>query len=329
MSDDLEAARLGDERAFERLVAPFRRELKAHCYRLLGSPQDAEDAVQESLLAAWRGLAGFSGQSSLRTWLYRVTTNAALRLIEQRPKRLRSMDYAPSRTATADLGEMISGPHWLEPCLDQELGVDPSSRFLERESVELAFVAALQHLPGLQRAAVMLREVLEFSAEETAELLGTTVPSVNSALQRARKTLDERAQGPTQRAELAALGDDGQRELVRDFLNAWERADLEALSRMFTADVRFTMPPLPAWFDGRTDVLRFFSERVFAWSWSFTPLRCNGQLGFCAFMKEPGGVVYQRAGINLLAVRSGQIIEIASFLDPELCNTFGLPAELP
>lgn len=328
MSGDLEAAQQGDERAFERLVTPFRRELTAHCYRMLGSAQDAEDAVQESLLAAWRGLAGFSGQSSLRTWLYRVTTNAALRLIEQRPKRLRSMDYAPPRTTTAELGERVTGPIWLEPCLDAELGVDPASRFLERESVELAFVAALQHLPGLQRAAVMLREVLEFSAEETAEVLGTTVPSVNSALQRARKTLDERVHGPTQRAELEALGDDGQRELVRDFLSAWERADLEALSRMFTEDVRFTMPPLPAWFDGRSDVLRFFSERVFALSWRFTQLRCNGQLGFCAFMREPGGAVYQRAGINLLQLRSGRILEIASFLDPALCDAFGLPAEL-
>lgn len=209
------------------------------------------------------------------------------------------------------------------------LPVSPAARYLRRESVELAFIAALQHLPGTQRAVLILREVLEFSAAEVARMLDTTPASVNSALQRARKTVDERVPGTSQQAELAALGPDGQRELVDAFVSAWERADVAALLDLLAEDARFAMPPLPAWFRGRTDVGRFFVERVFATAWRLVPLRANGQLGVAGYSLQPGADRFRIGGINVLTLRAGQVAEIASFLDPDVHSHFYLPAELP
>ncbi len=204
----LARARAGDAAAFDRLMTPRRRQLHAHCYRMLGSPFDADDALQETLLAAWRGLAGFEGRSALGTWLYRIATHVCLRLIAQRPRRITSPDYGVPLQATAELGEMVTGPVWLEPLPDDEIAgtqEDPASTLQRREHVALAFVAALQHLPGTQRAVLLLREVLEYSAAETALMLGTTVASVNSALQRAQKTVKER----TLQADVQQLGAQG------------------------------------------------------------------------------------------------------------------------
>jgi RNA polymerase sigma-70 factor (TIGR02960 family) len=328
----LAAARAGDSAAFEQLVAPHRRELRAHCYRMLGSVSDAEDALQESLLAAWRGIAGFEERSTLRSWLYRVTTNACLRLVSQRPVRLRSYDYGPPRQNTAELGEPVLGPVWLEPCLDdveETLGPDPAARYLERESLELAFVAALQHLPGTQRAVLILRDVLEYSADETARMLEATPQAVNSALQRARKTMEGRGPARSEQAELGALGADGQRALVRDFMSAWERQDLGALLELLTDDVRFTMPPLPAWFDGREAVGRFFAERVFQTPWRLVPLRVNAQLGLACYQQNLETGRFALAGLNALGVRDGKVREIAAFIDPALVRSFGLPEAPP
>ena len=329
----LASARRGDPAAFERLVDSYRRELYAHCYRMLGSVQDAEDALQESLLGAWRGIAGFEGRSSLRAWLYRVTTNACLRLIARRPQRMRSMDHGPAWRDTDDLGDPVEGPVWLEPWPDEPAsgepgGTDPASSYLRRESVELAFIAALQHLPGTQRAVLILREVLEFSAAEVARILDTTPASVNSALQRARKTVDERVPPATQRAELDALGPDGRRELVDAFVAAWERADVPALLELLAEDARFTMPPLPAWFLGREDIARFFNERMFATPWRLAPVRANGQLAFACYQGEAGGDRLRLGAINVLSLRDGRIVEIAGFLDPSLHRHFGLPEEV-
>jgi RNA polymerase sigma-70 factor (TIGR02960 family) len=319
----LAAARQGDAAAFDRLVASYRAELFAHCYRMLGSTQDAEDALQEAWLGAWRGLAGFEGRSSLRTWLYRVSTNACLRLITRRPRRILSTDHGPPRRDTDDLGEPVAGPVWLEPWLDDEPagepgGGDPAASYVRRESVELAFVAALQHLPGTQRAVLILREVLEFSAAEVARILETTPASVNSALQRARRAVERRVPRTAQRAELDALGADGRRQLVDAFVSAWERADLPALLDLLAEDVRFAMPPLPAWFSGLEDVGRFFAERVFATPWRLVPLRANGQLGFACYVLEPGADRFRLGAINLLSLRAGRIVEIAGFLDPDV-----------
>jgi RNA polymerase sigma-70 factor (ECF subfamily) len=321
--DDLAAARAGDQAAFERLVAGHRRELQAHCYRMLGSIQDAEDAVQESLLAAWRGIGRFEGRSSLRSWLYRITTNACLRLIERRPPRIRSFDYGPPCLDPAELGEPVAEPIWLEPWPD-----DPAERYLRREGIELAFVAALQHLPGTQRAVLILREVLQLSAAEVAEVLETTPASVNSALQRARKAVDARVPGPGQAAELAALGD--QRALVDTLMRAWEAADVDALMGLLAEDARFTMPPLPAWFDGRDAVRGFVTERLFATPWRLVPMGFNGQPGFAAYQGDPaGGGPFRLGGVNILSVRDGRIAEIASFVDPALHPLLNLPEILP
>jgi RNA polymerase sigma-70 factor (ECF subfamily) len=316
----LEAAR-DDGDAFARLVEPYRAELQAHCYRMLGSVQDAEDALQEALVGAWRGLAGFEGRSSLRAWLYRIATNACLRLAERRPRRLLSADYGPASTQTGDLGEPVGEPVWLEPY------PTPEDRYEQHERVELAFVAALQHLPATQRAVLLLREVLGFSAAETAGLLDTTPASVNSALQRARKAVGERLPKTSQQAELAALGPGGRRQLVDALVAAWERADVPALLELLAADARFLMPPLPAWFSGREGIGRFLSERLFATSWKLQPIRANGQLAFACYQGDAAGGRFRLGAVNVVSVRAGRVVELAGFLDPAVARRFDLPAE--
>jgi RNA polymerase sigma-70 factor (ECF subfamily) len=195
--------------------------------------------------------------------------------------------------------------------------------------MELAFVAALQHLPGTQRAVLILRDVLEYSAEETARMLDTTPQAANSALQRARKTVEARKPAQSEQAELAALGAEGQRQLVQEFISAWERADLGALVNLLTNDVRFTMPPLPAWFDGREAVARFFGERVFETPWRLAPLQLNAQLGLVCYQQNFETGRFALAAINVLSVRSGRVGEIAAFIDPVLVRSFELPDALP
>jgi RNA polymerase sigma-70 factor (ECF subfamily) len=198
-----------------------------------------------------------------------------------------------------------------------------------REAVELAFVAALQHLPGSQRAVLILREVLGFSAAEVAEALATTPASVNSSLQRARRTLDGRLPATSQAHELAVLGEDGVRELVEAFVVAWERADVPALTALLARDARFTMPPLPAWFDGRDAVVRFLRRRVFATPWRLVPMRCNGQLAFACYQGRDGEDALRLGAINVLSLgEGGRIAEITGFLDPDLHRFLGLPHEL-
>jgi RNA polymerase sigma-70 factor (TIGR02960 family) len=333
-SELLDAARSGDSEAFESLIATYRDELHAHCYRMLGSVHDADDALQDALLGAWRGISGFEGRSSVRSWLYRVATNACLRLIARRPRRMLSIEYGPPRTQTHDLGEFVTGPVWIEPWPDQAPAIltgdiDPAESYLRREGVELAFIAALQHLPGTQRAVLILRDVLEFSAAEAADILDTTQASVNSALQRARKAVEERVPATPQRAELDALGDDGLRALVDDFVAAWERADVDALLEMLAEDARFTMPPLPAWFDGRESVGMFFRERVFETPWKLAPIRANGQIGFACYQAMPEGQRFRLGAINVVSLRDGKVVEISGFLDPDVHRRFGLPGDYP
>jgi RNA polymerase sigma-70 factor (TIGR02960 family) len=299
---------------FDQIVAEHRRGLYAHCYRMLGSVQDAEDAVQEAMLAAWRGLDGFQGRSSLRTWLYRITTHVCLRMSERRRPRVLTPDLVPSRHDTADLGVPLSGPVFLEPLVEEAA----EEFYLRREDVELAFIAALQYLPANQRAVLLLRDVLEFSAADVAELLDTTTAAVNSALQRARKSVRDRVARPTQQEELAALGDDGVRELVGAYMTAWERADVPALVDLLADDARFTMPPLPAWFDGRADVARFLAERLFASAWRLVPITANGQPAFACYQRTDPGGPFRLAAVNVLTVRNGLISEITGFIDPAL-----------
>ncbi len=329
----LTAAQAGDETAFEQLVARHRPELQAHCYRMLGSMPDAEDATQETLIAAWRGIAGFERRSSLRSWLYRIATNCCLRQLKRRPPRMLSWDHGSARSPLDDLGAPVTGPIWLEPWpgdAPSAASDDPATAYDRRESVELAYVAALQHLPATQRAVLILRDVLAFSAAETAEALDTSVASVNSALQRARATLADRTPRRTQRAERAALRADGpgsERDLIDSFVSAWERSDVPALVELLTEDVRFTMPPLPAWFDGIDDVAGFMTHRMFETPWRLVPITANDQPAFGCYQWVDD--VFQLGAVNILSLRDGRIDWIAAFVDPAVVARFGLPATYP
>src|SRR4051812_36222756 len=245
----LEAARSGQESAYAQLVDPYRGELHAHCYRMLGSIHDAEDALQEALLRAWRGLGRFEGRSSLRSWLYTIATNTCLNAIARRPKRVLPIDYGPAYDPHRPPGEPVVESVWIEPYPDEMLGLEdgyaaPEARYEQREGVELAFVAALQHLPANQRAALILREVLGFSATEAADALDTTTASINSALQRARKLVDERLPEESQQATLRALGDEQLAEIVESYMDAMDHDDVGAVVAMLAKDASWSMPPL-------------------------------------------------------------------------------------
>ena len=310
------------DREFDELVAPYRADLQAHCYRMLGSMHDAEDALQDALIGAWRGLDGFEGRSSLRSWLYRISTNSCLRLLKDRPKRLLSADFGPPRGPDDDLGAPVDAA-WLEPCPDEFLPLGPPESSYElRESVELAFVAALQHLPANQRAVLIMREVLGFSAAEVAESLDTSVASVTSALQRARKTVEDRVPARSQQATLTALGSEGERELVQKFVTAWENADIAEILTMLTDDVRFTMPPLAAWFDGIDDVGAFIGRHVFATPWRLTPTRSNGQVAFVCHQGTSDGAHFAVGAVNVLTFEGNKIKAIQAFLDPAVLARF-------
>ena len=328
----LDRARAGDDDAFGQLVAPYRGELHAHCYRILGSTHDADDALQDALVGAWKGIARFEGRSSLRGWLYTVATHAALRVGSKRPKRQLSLDLAPSLETTHDLGEPIAESVLLEPypgSLVNGLGaLDPAAAYEMRESVELAFIAALQHLPATQRAVLILRDVLAFSAAEVATAMETSVPAVNSALQRARVTLAARRGPASQQQTLRELGDQRRDQLVRAFVAAWEGSDAEALLDLLVEDARLSMPPLPAWFDGRDAIRRFFTERMFATPWRLVPNAANGQLAFGCYQGTPDGG-FQLGGLAVLTLRGDRVAELTTFLAPIIDRRFGLPERYP
>jgi RNA polymerase sigma-70 factor, ECF subfamily len=319
----LEAARAGDESAFARLVEPHRGALHAHCYRMLASVHDAEDALQETLLAAWRGIGGFKGRSSLRSWLYSIATNVCLRALEREPKRVLPIDYAPAADPNDGPGEPLVESVWVEPYPERpgvgEGLASPEARYEQRESVELAFIAALQHLPARQRAVLILRDVLGFSARETAEALETTPTAVNSALQRAHKTVDERLPVRSQQEVLSSLDDQRLREIVEGYVHAWERADVDAVVAMLTDEAAFTMPPLPTWYRGRDAVAAFMRGWPLsaAERWRMVPVRANGQLAFGHYIWNAETETFTPHGITVLTLEGDRIAEITSFVEPE------------
>ena len=289
-----EAIRDADEHAFAALVEPHRRALHAHCYRMLGSVHDADDALQEALVGAWKGLGGFEGRSSLRSWLFTIATNASLRVLDARRRR--------------ELPE----PLWLEPYPDELL------RYEDREGVELAYVAALQLLPPNQRAALLLRDVLGFSARETAEILDTSVASANSALQRARAKLERERPARSQQEMLRALGDDRSRELVARFVDAWNREDVAAIVAMLREDVTFSMPPLPTWFRGRDDVATFLNVQVFRTTWRFEATHAGGQPAIAGYRPDHEGGPFELRALTVLTFEGELIAAMTAFLGAEV-----------
>jgi RNA polymerase sigma-70 factor, ECF subfamily len=314
---------------FARLTDPFRAELLAYCYRMLGSVHDAEDQLQETLIRAWRSYGGFRGESSLRTWLYRIATNACLRALENQGRRpLPSGLGGPGEDTAAALAASPDVP-WLQPIPDALLRAepdDPASIVTSRTSLRLALIAALQYLPARQRAVLILRDVLGWRAAEVAGLLGTTTAAANSVLQRARARLDRVAPAEDEMREPA---DPGERALLDRYAAAFENSDIGALMQLLREDAVLEMPPLPMWFAGRERVGRFFGSQVLGEPGSFRmlPTAANGQPAFAAYLREPDGAHHAHA-ITVLTLTGSSVARIVSFNDPGLFPAFGLPQVL-
>jgi RNA polymerase sigma-70 factor, ECF subfamily len=313
---------------FTSLTGRFRGELLAHCYRMLGSAEEAEDLVQETYLRAWRSFAGFEGRSSVRTWLYRIATNVCLTAIERRGRR--PLPSGLGGAAEDPQAQLVRAPEvpWLQPFPDPLLAggyEDPAAVTVTRTGVRLAFVAALQYLSARERAVLILRDVLDFPAAEAADLLGTTTTAVNSGLRRARAQL---AQALPAEDQLAEPTDPGQRALLDRFAAAFENADADALAELLREDVVLEMPPLLTWFAGRTTVTSFMALRVFARFGGFrmVPVMANGQPAFAAYTRADDGS-YHAHEVLVPTVTTTGIAGIVVFLSPELVTTFGLPDE--
>jgi RNA polymerase sigma-70 factor (TIGR02960 family) len=310
----LESARAGHADAFEQLVSPYQPELAAHCYRMLGSKHDAEDALQEALVRAWRNIGGLDDRGFVRAWLYKIATNCCLTAIERNGRRELPVDVRP--------GVPTTEIRWLEPYPD----VSPEATYLDRESIELAYIATLQHLSAGQRATLILREVLGYSANETADLLGTSTASVNSSLQRARKVIG--AAGVSQQTVLRELGQDGVEQIVSQWSQAWQDGDVDTIVSMLTEDAQFSMPPLPEWYRGREEIRAFLIDGPLQSRWRFLPTTSNGQVAFGTYLWDDITRTYVPGGLDVLSIRDGKVAEIVTFLAADLTE-FGLPASLP
>ncbi len=313
---------------FTSLTGRFRGELLAHCYRMLGSAEEAEDLVQETYLRAWRSYDGFAGRSSVRTWLYRIATNVCLTAIERRGRRpLPSGLGGPAQDPEAP---MVAGPEvpWLQPFPGALLAgedEDPAAVAVSRAGIRLAFVAALQYLSARQRAVLILRDVLEWPAAEVAGLLGTTTTAVNSALRRARAQL---AQALPAEEEMAEPAEPGRQALLDRFAAALENADASALAELLREDIALEMPPLLTWFTGRPAVARFAGSHLLTepGQLRLVPVTANGQPAFAVYQREPAGAYHAHAVLVLTVTRTG-IARIVSFSNPGLFGSFGLPQE--
>jgi RNA polymerase sigma-70 factor (TIGR02960 family) len=303
------------EAEFTAAVGPFRGEVTAHCYRMLGSLADAEDVVQETWLRAWQAWPRFESrlderERSVRAWLHKIATNRCLSFLGR----------AARRELPTEVTSAAQEVPWLEPLPDDRMAyadhLDPAERLVAWESVELAFLVALQHLPPLQRAALLLREVLGYSAAETADLLDTSVASVNSALQRARVARERPAPD---------RGGTGTAELARRYADAWEAGDVDAIVAMLAEDARYSMPPRPEWYVGRPAIREFLVTGPLACRWRFLPTRANGMPAFGTYMWD--GTAYVPMGLDVLTVREGAVHEVVSFLDADFAR-FGLPPRI-
>jgi RNA polymerase sigma-70 factor (ECF subfamily) len=337
--DLLDAAKRRDRDAFQQLVEPHRLELRLHCYRMLGSLDDAEDLVQETFLRAWRAVDRFEGRASVRSWLYRIATNACLNVLASRASARRLLPEAVGPPAVEmPGGEPATDIPWLEPYPDTALeGVadtapGPDARYEMREAVQLAFVAAIQHLSPRQRAVLLLRDVMGWSAAETAGLLDASVTSVNSALLRARATIERRF--PDGRPGVLPAQDERQRELLDRYLRVWDAADVEGLVALLREDAVVAMPPWAQWYQGRDAIRAFFAS---VWSPGgpggshprLVPTAANGQPAFAVYRPVDERGTLEAVGIEVLTIRQGAIAAIINFRDPRLLAWFDLPAIRP
>jgi RNA polymerase sigma-70 factor (ECF subfamily) len=316
-----------EEAEFSRLAGPYRSELLAHCYRMLGSVHDAEDQLQETLLRAWRSYDQFEGRSSLRTWLYRIATNTCLRAIETRQRRpLPSGLGQPSDDPSGPLDGAQREVPWLEPIPDALISTDPAAVVTSRTNIRLALIAALQYLPPKQRAVLILRDVLGWRAAEVADLLGTTTVAANSALQRARTQLQQAA--PSEE-ELREPTDPEVVALLNRYASAFENADIAALTELLREDAVIEMPPTPTWFAGRDNVQLFLRSHVLRepGQLRMVPTVANGQPALAEYARGADGI-YRAFGIQVLTIAGSRIARISAFLDPSLFEAFGLPTEL-
>jgi len=324
-------AQAGDEEAFRRLTDPHRRELHVHCYRILGSVQDAEDLVQETLLAAWRGLAQFDGRASLRAWLYRIATNRCLNALRDSARRPQAVPEPPAMPAPTRRAE----PVWLQPYPDvlleglPDAAPGPEARYEAREAIELAFIVGLQHLPPRQRAALVLRDVLGFRTSEVASMLDTSEASVKGALQRARAALD--AHGAAGERERAPIADSAaERALVGRFADAVQSGDVDAVVRLLTEDAWVTMPPAPHEYQGRAAIATFLKNRATLRGGPLilVPTRANGQPAFGAYFPAPHTAIARPYGLVVLTLDGEQVSAITWFSDTSVFPHFGLPRML-
>ncbi len=330
-------AREHSKHSFERLAEPFRRELKLHCYRMLGSLHEAEDAVQETYLRAWRSFGSFDGRGTFRAWLYRIATNACLDALKARKNAQR---FLPDQRAPASLempdGTPAADVPWLEPYPDSDLDgiaddtANPEARYNSREATQLAFIAVIQQLPPRQRAVLLLCDVLGWSAAEAATLLGGTAASVNSALERSRETLAKRF--PDGRPAATSMPDRAQQELLGRYLQAWERLDLDGFASLLKEDATYTMPPLPQWYAGREAILTFFG-----WAWKpydgfrLVPTGANRQPAFAAYSRPKADAPWSAHSVQVLSLEAGEIFTLTLFAKPDaprLFPEFGLPLTL-
>jgi RNA polymerase sigma-70 factor (TIGR02960 family) len=331
--DLITRAQAGDGDAFRELTEPHRRELQVHCYRMLGSFQDAEDALQDTLLTAWQGLGGFEGRASIRTWLYRIATNRCLNVLRSASRRpAKEWDIPGVKPPEPTrLGEVM----WLEPYPDALLEgainvpLGPEARYEQNEAISLAFVTALQLLPARQLAVLILREVLGYHADEVADMLDSTVESVNSALKRARASLQSRMPTAGEREPPPAPGSPAEQAFVAKFVRAYESGDIDAVVALLTDDVRVSMPPIPLEYLGRDAVARFYASLIRQGRmYDLVPTRANGQLAFGAYIRAPAGGIRPATGMLVITLTGDRISAMTRF-EKSVLPWFGLPQSLP
>lgn len=319
-----------DSEDLEVRLEQYRKELTGYCYRMLGSTFEAEDAVQETMVRAWRSFDRFEGRSALRSWLYSIATNVCLDMLNGSQRRARPMDLAEPKTAEGPLGNVLPEATWIQPMPDSSIlpeGNDPADLVVERDTIRLAFVAALQHLPPRQRAVLILREVLRWKATEVAELLDTTVVSVNSALQRARTTLSE---NDLTTSDPLQPEDEEQRKLLARYVDAFERYDLDSLTSILHEDATLSMPPFALWLRGHTEIRAWLLGKGIGCRGSrLVPTEANGSLAFGQYRPSTSGQGHDPWALQVIEISGGQVVGLNSFLDTaSLFPLFGLPSHL-